>query len=183
MNIKPFHEFNPNESVDLLRGLESLGVNEKRWTREQIIDAIDDVDFEKHIEVKESIEWDWDVDKSDEEITIEPKAWGDISVEVDEDGIKSEFLKNLNSTEPDRTDREQDRFILKDIESAFDDVNWNDVGDSMIDYEPNDVEMDVKVRNYGDRVILTAEGTQSWDFNNDRSIAKDYLDDALNSYT
>ena len=182
MNIKHYSEFNSNESVTLLRGLEDLGVNDPRWTREQILDAIRSVDFEPHIEVKELIEWDWETELDGSEISVMSRPYASLSVTLNKDGVMEEFIKWFKKNEPDRNDTEQDRFTMKDIESAFDDVEWNDIAEDFVTYDINDVDVDLKVRNYGDRVLVEGQGTISWDYNDAEEIAADWLNDSLDSY-
>ena len=52
MNIKPFNQFFlESDEFRLLKDLEDLGANERTWTRDEIQDALSDLDWAGNFEV------------------------------------------------------------------------------------------------------------------------------------
>jgi hypothetical protein len=76
---------------------------------------------------------------------------GGISVEVDTAGLWQAIVSELESLDlDDYEDDGEERYTIEDLESAFDDVDWQDIGNDSAEELYGDIEIDVDGTDRGD---------------------------------
>lgn len=166
MNIKPFAQFfQESDELRLLKDLEDIGAKERTWTRDEIEDALRDLNWNEKFEVTllndNEFEFDWD--SRQQKVTAQ--FMGGFMGEFDLRELFAELTEGLNNTPLNKdVDEDEDLYSLKEIESAFDNVDWDGMGTDFIEAsEPyNQIEIDISGSDQGDG-ILSVEANASFD--------------------
>ena len=137
MNIKPFDKFfEDSDEMRLMKDLEDLGAKERTWSEDEIQDVLDDIDYDDYFECR--------VDEADVEYSfnerrqeIQASYIGGFNPEFDTssiwDEIKSALLE-LPVSKPDEEEVETvNYYTMDEIESAFDNVNWDRLAEKLTD--------------------------------------------------
>lgn len=180
MNIKPFAQFfQESDEFRLLKDLEDIGAKERTWTRDEIEDVLRDLDWNKKFEVTllndNEFEFDWD--SRQQKVTA--LFMGGFMGEFDLRELFAELTEGLNNTPLDKdVDEDEDLYSLNEIESAFDNVDWDGMGTDLIEAsEPySQIEIDITGIDQGDG-ILSVEAIAS--FNGDIDIDENELVNAV----
>lgn len=157
--IKKFDEFfqdrvlEKDEDNSLLRDLENIGMKDRTYTKEMCRDAMNSVGFDEYLNAEVSgndFQMNFDQpfpDKGEVRVYHE----GGISVEVDTAGLWQAIVSELESLDlDDYEDDGEERYTIEDLESAFDDVDWQDIGNDSAEELYGDIEIDVDGTDRGD---------------------------------
>lgn len=168
--IKKFNEFfqpsilEKDDDMDLLRDLENIGMKDRTYTVDMLRDALNDVNFDAYLST--------DIAGDDFEMTFKQQDSdsgevltnyvGGISVEFDKEELWSDIVNSVNSLnmEDYEDDLDEDRYTIEDLESAFDSVDWDDIGQDAAEELYGDIEVDVDGRDEGEGTYyVSAEAT------------------------
>lgn len=180
MNIKPFAQFfQESDEFRLLKDLEDLGARERTWTRDEIEDVLRDLNWNEKFDVTllndDEFEFSWD--SRQQKVTAQ--FMGGFMGEFDLRALWGELTEGLNNS-PINKDKSEDEdlYPLDEIESAFDNVDWDGMGTDFIEAsEPySQIEIDISGSDQGDG-ILSVEASASFD--GDVDIDEDDLVNAV----
>jgi hypothetical protein len=157
--IKKFDEFfqdrvlEKDEDNSLLRDLENIGMKDRTYTKEMCRDAMNSVGFDEYLNAEVSgndFQMNFDQPFPDQgEVRVYHE--GGISVEVDTAGLWQAIVSELESLDlDDYEDDGEERYTIEDLESAFDDVDWQDIGNDSAEELYGDIEIDVDGTDRGD---------------------------------
>jgi len=157
--IKKFDEFfqdrvlEKDEDNSLLRDLENIGMKDRTYTEEMFRDAMNNVDFDEYLNAEvadNSFQMNFEQPFPDQgEVKVYHE--GGISVEVDTGGLWQAIVSELESLDlDDYEDDGEERYTIEDLESAFDDVDWQDIGNDSAEELYGDIEIDVDGTDRGD---------------------------------
>ena len=135
MNIKPFDKFfEDSDEMRLMKDLEDLGAKERTWSEDEIQDVLDDINYDDYFECSIADENEVEYSFNERRLEIQASYVGGFSAEFDTgsmwDEIKSALL-DLPVSKPDEEDERVNYYTLGEIESAFDNVNWDKIVDSL----------------------------------------------------
>ena len=157
--IKKFDEFfqdrvlEKDEDNSLLRDLENIGMKDRTYTKEMCRDAMNSVGFDEYLNAEvadNSFQMNFEQPFPDQgEVKVYHE--GGISVEVDTAGLWQAIVSELESLDlDDYEDDGEERYTIEDLESAFDDVDWQDIGNDSAEELYGDIEIDVDGTDRGD---------------------------------
>jgi hypothetical protein len=158
MNIKPFNKFfEDSDEMRLMKDLEDLGAKERTWSEEEIRDVLDGINYDDYFEcsVDES-EVEYSFNERRQEIQASYVGGFNPYFDTDSmwDEIKSDLYDLPVSKPGDEEDEEMDYYTIDQIEAAFDNVNWDRVGDLLteeISYD--EIEWDFDTNDQGGGVL------------------------------
>ena len=184
MNIKPFNQFFlESDESRLLKDLEDLGASERTWTRDEIQDALSDLDWAGNFEVDLVDPNNFEYSFSERRQEVQASFMGGISGEFDASYLWDELVKGLNDIPINKdVEENEDLYTLDQIESAFDNVAWNKMSQDFIDnsdaYDSVEIEMTGRDEGYG---TLTFEAEATFDSNNVEIDEKDLVNAVLDN--
>ena len=184
MNIKPFNQFFlESDESRLLKDLEDLGASERTWTRDEIQDALSDLDWAGNFEVDLVSPNNFEYSFSERRQEVQASFMGGISGEFDTSFLWDELTEALNKMPLNKdVDENEALYKLDEIESAFDNVSWNKMSQDFIEnsdaYDSVEIEMNGRDEGYG---TLTVEAEATFDSNNVEIDEKDLVNAVLDN--
>ena len=154
MNIKPFDKFfEDSDEMRLMKDLEDLGAKERTWSEDEIQDVLDDIDYDDYFECR--------VDEADVEYSfnerrqeIQASYIGGFNPEFDTSSMWDEIQSELNGLPVSKSGDEEDErvnyYTMDEIESAFDNVNWDRLAEKLTeDISYDEIEWDYDTTDRG----------------------------------
>jgi len=169
MNIKPFDEFfEASDEFRLMKDLEDLGAKERTWTKEQVKNALNDVDwvnnFSGNVINPDSFEYSF----YERRVEVGAQFMGSYQGEFDLGDIWKEITGLLLDMKIDKdADEDESLYTLDEIESAFDNTDFERLAEKFIEDSDfyNQVEIDIEGRDQGDG-LLSISASASFDDEN-----------------
>ena len=169
MNIKPFDEFfEASDEFRLMKDLEDLGAKERTWTKEQVMNALNDVDwvnnFSGNVINPDSFEYSFD----ERRVEVGAQFMGSYQGEFDLGDIWKEITGLLLDMKIDKdADEDESLYTLDEIESAFDNTDFERLAEKFIEDSDfyNQVDIDIEGRDQGDG-LLSISASASFDDEN-----------------
>jgi hypothetical protein len=184
MNIKPFAQFfQESDEFRLLKDLEDIGVKERTWTRDEIEDALRDLNWAENFEVTIVNEDSFDYDFNERRLEVTAQFTGGFMGEFDLKALWGELSEGLNNTPLNKNvNEDEDLYSLDQIEAAFDNVDWDGMGSEFIENsEPyNSVEIDISGKDQGDG-LLSIEAEATFDSDNVEIFEADLINAVLDN--
>ena len=169
MNIKPFAQFfEASDEFQLMKDLEDLGAKERTWTKEQVMNALNDVDwagnFSGELINSDNFEYSFD----ERRLEVIAQFMGSYQGEFDLSDIWKEVSGLLLDMKIDKyADEDEKLYTLDEIEVAVDNTDFESLASKFIEDSDiyNSVEIDVEGRDRGDGV-LDVSASASFDDDN-----------------
>lgn len=156
MNIKPFDKFfEDSDEMRLMKDLEDLGAKERTWSEDEIQDVLNDINYDNYFDCSIADEREVEYSFNERRLEIQASYTGGFAAEFDTGSMWDEIQTDLNGlpvSKPE-SDDEDDRvnyYTMDQIESAFENVNWDKIADSLteeISYE--EIEWDYETTDRG----------------------------------
>jgi hypothetical protein len=169
MNIKPFDEFfEASDEFRLMKDLEDLGAKERTWTKEQVMNALNDVDwagsFSGELVDPDNFEYTFD----ERRVEVVAQFMGGYVGEFDVREIWGVVQDSLLKMVMDKDVDEDEKFYTMDeIEKAFDYTDYERLATKFIEDSNfyDSVEIDIEGRDQGDG-LLSISASASFDDEN-----------------
>lgn len=169
MNIKPFDEFfEASDEFRLMKDLEDLGAKERTWTKEQVMNALNDVDWVNNFSGNVINPDSFDYTFYERRVEVGAQFMGSYQGEFDLGDIWKEITGLLLDMKIDKdADEDESLYTLDEIESAFDNTDFERLAEKFIEDSDfyNRVEIDIEGRDQGDG-LLSISASASFDDEN-----------------
>lgn len=148
MNIKPFDKFfEDSDEMRLMKDLEDLGAKERTWSEDEIQDVLDDINYDDYFECSIADENDVEYSFNERRLEIQAAYIGGFSAEFDTSSMWDEIQSELNDRPISKPGEEEDErvnyYTMGEIESAFDNVNWDRLAEKLTeDISYDEIEWD-----------------------------------------
>ena len=166
MNIKPFDQFfEASDEFRLMKDLEDIGAKERTWTKEQVMNALNDVDwinnFSGSVISPDSFEYSFD----ERRVQVLAQFMGSYQGEFDLGDIWKEISDSLLKMKIDKDpDEDENLYTLDEIEAAVDNTDFERLAEKFIEDSDfyNQVEIDIEGRDRGNG-LLSISASASFD--------------------
>jgi len=171
MNIKPFDQFfEASDEFRLMKDLEDIGAKERTWTKEQVMNALNDVvwinNFSGNVIDPDSFDYTF----YERRVEVGAQFMGSYQGEFDLGDIWKEISDSLLKMKIDKEeefDEDESYYTLDEIEAAVDNTDFESLAEKFIEDSDfyNRVEIDIEGRDQGDG-LLSISASASFDDEN-----------------
>lgn len=145
---KAFEDDNKSSSedlYDLTMDMEEIGMSEKTYTKDMLLDAMSKVNFSDYVEVKVDDQFSFHLDSTGYSSTkVYATFEGSISAKFDTSSMWDAVSSHLYPLSRKREDLEKESYTMDEMELAFLNYRWDNVEELIQnDYDAIEVNLDV----------------------------------------